>query len=190
MKIDRNELIFALIAITLGVLTRTFLDLGQNIEMVTAFAIVSGYFFTTKKLAYSVPLITMIISDIIIGNTSIFLFTWTGFLIAPTIGSLLRKLVNKARDREFTFGVVGSQAFGIISTLFFFVWTNLGVWLIGDMYVKDISGLIHSYINGIPFLLNQLLGNLIIVPLVFILGYAFFKMEILNNPIKKFSLKK
>jgi len=36
------------------------------------------------------------------------------------------------------------------------------------MYSKDLNGLLNSYFNAIPFLKNQLLGNLIFVPLIFL----------------------
>lgn len=182
MKFQKKDFVFAILAVVLGVLTRTIFDLGQNVEMVTAFAIVSGYFFNNKKLAFAVPLITMILSDIFIKNTNIFLFTWSGFLFGPIAGSLLRRLVNKFKG-NFALGLVGSQGLGIVSTLVFFLWTNLGVWLIGNMYVKDLSGLTLSYINAIPFLVNQLVGNLVIVPIVFVLGLIVFKSENLINPI-------
>ncbi len=182
MKLQNKDFIFAIIAVILGVLTRTIFDLGQNIEMVTAFAIVSGYFFNNKKLAFAVPLITMIVSDIFIKNTNIFLFTWSGFLFGPIAGSLLRRLVNKFKG-NFALGLVGSQGLGVVSTLVFFLWTNFGVWLIGNMYVKDLSGLTLSYINAIPFLVNQLVGNLVIVPIVFVLGTVYYNYEKIINPI-------
>jgi len=190
MKMPKNEIIFAIIAISLGVLTRTFLDLGHNIEMITAFAIVSGFYFNNKKLAYAVPLISMVISDVIIGNTSIFLFTWSGFLFAPMLGFFLRNLADRAKDSKFAVGLVGSQIGGIVSTMLFFLWTNFGVWIEGTMYARTGTGLIQSYINAIPFLTNQFVGNIIIVPIVFAAAYFFFNYGALTNPIKKFSLKK
>lgn len=180
MKTNKQEIIFAICAIVLGVLTRTIFDLGINIEMITGFGIACGFFFKNKKLAYAVPLLSMFFSDLVIKNTYIYLFTWSGFLCGPFIGTVLRALINN-KESKFAFGIIGSQLAGIISTLFFFVWTNFGVWLIGNMYSKDFSGLALSYVNAIPFLNNQLVGNLIIVPLVFVFGVIFFNLEKILN---------
>lgn len=184
-----SEVIFAVIAIALGVLTRTYLDLGQNIEMITAFGIVSGFFFKDKKLAYAVPLVSMILSDVMLTNTNIFLFTWSGFLFGPLIGSVLNKVISKT-ENKLAIGLVSSQFAGIVATIVFFLWTNFGVWLIGNMYVKNLSGLVQSYINGLPFLSNQFIGNLIIVPIVFVASYLVFNYKSYTYPIKKFLLDK
>lgn len=177
MKRLNKEICFALVAIVLGILTRTIFDLGDNIEMVTGFAIIAGFFFKDKRLAFSVPLFTMIISDIFIRNTAIFIFTWSGFLSAPFLGIILEKLVSKLKVSKFSFGILGTQTSGIISTLVFFLWTNFGVWLIGNLYTKDFAGLILSYINAIPFLTNQLVGNLVLLPIIFVFGYVIFNLD-------------
>ncbi len=42
----------------------------------------------------------------------------------------------------------------------FYLITNFGVWLMGNYYPKNAAGLLESYIAGLPFLQNAILGDL------------------------------
>lgn len=154
-----NSLIIAYIVLI--VLTRTVIHIAPNVEFVTAASIAAGYFFYNKKLAYLVPLIGLVLTDMMIGNTMILLFTWSAYLIAPLAGQILRKSRFKKLDQ--TSGLFT----GIGFTLFFFLWTNLGVVLTTNMYTKDLPGLLFSYYSALPFLIPQLIGNVIFVPILF-----------------------
>lgn len=46
------------------------------------------------------------------------------------------------------------------SSLFFWVWTNLGSWYVMPIYSKNLSGLWQCYEAALPFLRQQLLGDL------------------------------
>ena len=48
-----------------------------------------------------------------------------------------------------------------VSNIAFFVITNFGAWLTLDMYEKNLSGLINSYILAIPFFHNTLISTLL-----------------------------
>lgn len=153
----------AIVLTSLGVLSRTSFHLGQNIEFITAIGLVSGFLFTKPWLKFSTALVAVVVSDLIIGNTNIIWFTWSAYLVAPLFGILLRRIGLQ----EFASNLTGMQLAGVCFTLLFFLWTNLGVVLTTNMYSKDLTGLVQSYINALPFLQNQLLGNLIVVPLLF-----------------------
>jgi len=45
------------------------------------------------------------------------------------------------------------------STIFFLI-TNAAVWFFGSMYSPGINGLIQSYLAGIPFYRNMMLGDI------------------------------
>ncbi|KKQ36309.1 MAG: hypothetical protein US52_C0002G0002 [candidate division WS6 bacterium GW2011_GWA2_37_6] len=81
------------------------------------------------------------------------------------------RIYHCANDR------ISIQFGGIISTVIFFLWTNFGVVLTTSMYPKTIEGLGQSYINGLPFITNQLAGNLIIVPALFVFTYALININ-------------
>jgi len=67
--------------------------MGANIELLTSALILSTYFLNSKKTFWLV-LLTIALSDLIIGNTNIFLFTWSGFLIPAFFsGFVIKKLI-------------------------------------------------------------------------------------------------
>ena len=166
MKITNNDKILLFSFIALGFLTRTIFTIGPNVEFVTIASLGAGYFMNNKRLALLVPLVIMALSDAVIGNTSIFLLTWSAFLLTPIIGIALSKF-NKKPDSANTalVGLGGS----LLSILIFFLWTNFGVVVTTSMYPDTFSGLINSYINALPFLKNQLYSNIIFAPILFTL---------------------
>ena len=164
----RNKIFFTILFLA-AFLERTIFDLGSNYELVTT-AMILAVLYLGNIQAFVLVFLIMFLSDLVIGNTNIFIFTWSGFLI-PAI--LAHKLINKK-------GIVKKLASGTMagaaSVGFFFVWTNFGVWLTTTMYSKDVFGLIHSYINAIPFLRNQAVSALIFIPLGMILTEIAFSL--------------
>ncbi|OGG13422.1 hypothetical protein A3D77_04985 [Candidatus Gottesmanbacteria bacterium RIFCSPHIGHO2_02_FULL_39_11] len=158
MKTDKA--IFAFLLILLAILFRTALHVGENVEFVTTATLISSLYLG-KKWAILVPLITLLISDAIIGNTSIFLFTWSAYLFLGMVsycGYRLRKIKSLPK-------IFASLGFAISGSLWFFLWTNFGVWLLDThhMYEKDMAGLLKSYVMGVPFFKNNLVGNLFFI---------------------------
>lgn len=174
MKNKTNLLIIGLFSLW-TILFRTSLHIAPNIEFVTALSALSGYLLYKDSKAYLIPLIVMGVTDLIIGNSIIFIFTWTGFLLPVLLSKKLfnKRLFsnNKTLDKLF-----GSILIGLSSTVFFFLWTNFGVVITTEMYSKDLFGLFSSYFNALPFLKMQLVGNLFFVP-----AFIFAGDFIVNN---------
>jgi len=157
--------IFIYSLFVLALLERTIFDLGPNFELVTL-AMVMASFYLDKKLALILTAILMVFSDLIIGNSNIFIFTWSGFLLPILFIGIFK---NLKLSKIFS----GTLA-GISSNIFFFIWTNFGVWALDSwgMYPKTPMGLISSYVNGLPFLKYQLVSTLLFVPL----GFGIYKL--------------
>lgn len=167
---NRFDIILLITLFMLGLTTRTIFHVAPNVEFVTITSMAAGYFFTNKKLAILVPLSIMLVSDMIIGNTSIFIFTWSGFILSTLLGYLgsSEKLQNKfGKNSEISKAIVVGTAGSILSVMIFYLWTNFGVVVTSAMYPNTLVGLIESYINAIPFLKNQLAGNIIFAPMIF-----------------------
>jgi len=178
----------ALILILLGFLFRTVFHLGENIEFVTSAALLSGSFLG-PFWAVTVPLVIMAVSDFFIGNTMIYLFTWSAYLIIGLMGFLLlRKKKGKISH------IIKAGFTGIVSSLIFFLWTNFGVWFLDSfgMYEKSFNGLLSAYIYGLPFLKSNLTGNLFFVPLSFAVFHFIPELYLAYSDLlsKKFSLGK
>jgi hypothetical protein len=154
-----SKKILFIILFLIALATRTVFKLGPNIELVTTVMLLSCLYLGRKESLWLVLLI-MVISDLILGNTNIFVFTWTGFLIPVLFAS---NIMTKTKLNK----IFLSTSLGIFSNIFFFMWTNFGVWLLDSwrMYPKTITGLITCYINGLPFLKNQIVSSLIFIPL-------------------------
>ena len=142
-------------------LERTVFDLGPNVELITASMLLASVYLSRRQ-AFFLVLAVLAATDLFIGNSSIFIFTWSGFLL-PAL--LLPHLLRRKSSLP-----LRATGWGIVSNLFFFTWTNFGVWLLDswNMYPNNIGGLMQSYIAGLPFLKHQLASTLLFVPLVFL----------------------
>lgn len=145
-----------------AVAERLWFDLGPNVELVSAAAILAAI-YGGKRWSILLPLSVMAVSDLVLGNTSIALFTWSAYALAGLFALVfVSGLKTRWNKIGFSFGA------GVGMSLWFFAWTNFGVWLLDSwgMYPRTWQGLWQCYLNGLPFLRNQLLGNMFIVPLI------------------------
>lgn len=151
-------LLLVLAGITLRLLMVEFIRI-PNLEVVTSFSLIAGVMLG-GIFTFVVPLSIIAVTDMYLGNTVILVFTWSAFAIIGVFGFLLKK------RKSFNFRFLGEMTgMGIISSLFFYLYTNFGWWLLTGMYSHTLQGLIQCYIMGLPFLKTNLLGNLLFIPL-------------------------
>lgn len=155
---------FILLLFILAFVERVFFDLGPNTELVTLAMLISAAYLGGKK-SFWMTFILIALTDLLIGNSNIFIFTWSGFLIPALVAGEVFKSFNGRGVKKIGVGTLS----GVGANLFFYAWTNFGVWFLGTMYPKTISGLATSYINALPFLRMQLVSTLIFVPLGFLI---------------------
>ena len=141
-----------------------------NMELITTSLILSSVYLS-RKHTLLLTLVTMAATDLFLGNTNIFLFTWSGFLLPILFISLFR--IGKIKSE-----IVKIIGLGLGANLFFFIWTNFGVWALDSwgMYPKTLPSLISCYINALPFLKNQICSTLLFLPLF----YTLFRMSVLK----------
>lgn len=136
-------------------------DLGAppNLELSTAAAFLAAGLLRHRVAALA-PLAVVAVSDLLLGNTAILLFTWTAWAAIGAAALLTRRATGARR-------AVAALGLGLGGSLFFYLWTNLGVWLQGrgTFYPAGLDGLLASYVAGLPFLRPMLVGNLVLVPL-------------------------
>lgn len=168
----RKNLILAALFIVLGVAGRMALEAYPNIETLTAVSILAGALLG-PYLGLAVSLFSVVGSDMMIGNTNILLYTWSAWAVIGIISSLLKR--GQHTQVAVWMDTLKFTGFGVVSTLFFYAWTNFGVWHLSGMYPHTLAGLELSYINALPFLRNQLLGNLLIVPALSVIMLSAYK---------------
>jgi hypothetical protein len=148
-----------LMFIVLAAAATRLLPHPPNVTALTALALFGGAHFSDRRLAIAVPLAALALSDIALG----FYFQWdfravqghmwvqyASFLAIVCMGFLLRGSRGALR-----LGAVTLSA----SCLFFLV-TNFGEWAFQPWYPKTAAGLAASYVAGIPFFRNMLVGDL------------------------------
>lgn len=165
-SITQNLLFVSLFLIAF--LERTVVDLGPNVELLTTSLILTCFFLGGKK-AFWLTLAVIALSDRIIGNSKIFLFTWSGFLIPAFFSG---KIINSIKSwttrlTKRLSNTITLPLAGVSANIFFYLWTNFGVWALDSwgMYTKDLNGLVRCYVNGLPFLKNQIVSSLVFIPL-------------------------
>lgn len=179
-RIDLKKSIFAIALIVFGVATRLLLKDVPGIETMTAVTLLGGALLG-RRYAMLVALICVAIADMAIGNSSILIFTWSAWALIGLFGIIQNK--KKKIGLEYT---ATMTLMGLVSVIFFYLWTNFGVWIIGDWYPHTAAGLMQSYAMGLPFLRPQILGNLVIVPvLAMTFGFAWEKVKIRKKVSEK-----
>ena len=158
-KIIKNDntikLLVALSLIVFAVLFR-LLPHPANFAPIAAIAIFGGAILP-KKWALSLPLVAMIVSDLMIGMHSLVWVTWGSFLIIALASHKYLRKISSLR-------ILGAS---LSASVFFFVVTNLAVWLQGWLYPMTAQGLVSCYYNALPFFRNTLLGDLVFSAVLF-----------------------
>ncbi|MFH0739708.1 MAG: DUF6580 family putative transport protein [bacterium] len=174
MKAITKKILSAILLIALGVGGRVFFVnyIGiPNFEIISSFALLSG-FYLGGIFSFLTPLAIIFLSDLFIGNTAILLFTWSAFGIIGLMGIAMRRLYRGRGLPSY------SLIFGVLASCFFFLYTNFGWWILSGMYPHTLPGLIACYVNALPFFKTNLLGNLILTPLVFSVFFALKEIRI------------
>ena len=168
----RKKLFISTLLISFGVISRIWLykflpstphiyitlaGVRQPLFMMDVFFIVAGISLIAGRYlgnlyTFLIPISIMAITDILIGNNMIFLFTWSGFVFMGITGYLCHK--------KSIFQFFG---FGLISVIIYDLWTNFGCWI--GWYEHTIEGIILCYTVAIPFMLWHLISTAIILPL-------------------------
>jgi hypothetical protein len=121
-----------------------------NFTPVASMALFGGALYSGKWKAFLIPLLALFVSDLIIGFHETMIFVYLGFLSIVGIGFWLKKALN----------VKNIIVSALLASIVFFLITNFGVWVMYDFYPKNFAGLIDSYLAAIPFMRNDILGNL------------------------------
>jgi hypothetical protein len=128
-----------------------------NVTPMTSLSLFAGSQFK-KLLSLLTIIFALLVSDIVLAYlqghpifSSWSLFTYSGFIIIALFGT---RISSELKAKSFFGCLLGSS-------IFFWLWTNFGVWLTSNLYAKTFQGLIICYTAALPFLRNEVCGNLI-----------------------------
>jgi hypothetical protein len=167
-KKNIEKIIFTCFLVFIAIAERLWFDLGPNIELITMATILTSIYWD-KIPGMIAPLIIIGLTDAALGNTYIMLFTWSAFVIQGLFSSLIARKI-KFHKKKLLIKLFSSSSIGLGASLWFYLWTNFGVWLLDSwgMYPKTLAGLAACFIAGLPFLKLNLLPNLVFIPLLVI----------------------
>jgi hypothetical protein len=180
---------FAALAVLHRVLPR-LLNLGPEAQIVWNFAPVGavGLFAGARwrsPLAVLTPLAVMLASDLLmwplLAAKGLPTFSWgTPIIYASfTVYALIGRLMRPSSS------VVFITAAPFAGALQFFLATNFLCWPGNPLYTQNLSGLMQSYIAGLPFFPNTLGGDLLYSFLFFglyALGQSAFQRQKASQP--------
>ena len=122
-----------------------------NFTPIAAIALFGGTFLKRKDLAFLVPVVAMLLSDLIIGFHSTMFAVYASFIAIVSLGLFLQSRLT----------VVNTISASLASSILFYLITNFASWTSGIMpYPMNVAGLMQSYIAGLPFFFNGIIGDL------------------------------
>ena len=195
MKLNKSVLISFGLLVLAASLYRAWPDRPYGFAPQMAMALFGGAVISNKRLAFLLPLISMLISDVFYqvlymnGVTEIQGFysgQWLNYLLIASItlfGFLLKKIT-----------ALRVLAFSASGSIIFFLLSNFAVWAGGGGYArpKTFEGLMMCYYDGLAFLgdyglVNGFYGNLFLGDIFFctLLFGSFFLLKRSLLPAKE-----
>jgi hypothetical protein len=128
-----------------------------NMTSIAAIALFGGATLADRRLAFLVPLAALLVSDLVLGFHNQMIAVYGSFALVVCLGLWLQ-------ERRGALTIAGAA---IAGSLLFFVVVDFGIWLTGDMYPRTVAGLIACYTAALPFLRNQIVGDLFYTAVLF-----------------------
>lgn len=155
----KKSIAYLLFFAVLAIASRFFAP-WPNFTAMIAVTFAGGMLFDKKATSLLFPLLIVFVSDFVLNNTiysqggitwitSGALWIYGSYILIALLGSI------SAHNSKLKSLLVG----GLVSSVLFYLLTNLGVWRSGILYSPDITGLWTSYTAGLPFLMNQVLAT-------------------------------
>lgn len=156
----------------------------DNFTPLGAMCLFGGAYFSNKWKAYLTPLLTLLLSDMVIQGIVLqgkygfplyegWYWIYGSFAIMVFIGNYIIKNI----------GVGNIILSSIVIALIHWIITDFGVWLGGcnGLYTKDLNGFILCYMMAVPYMIKFLLGTLF---------YSFIMFGLFELAKKKISILK
>jgi len=128
-----------------------------NFSPIDAMALFSGAYLGRRLLAFAAPLGALLLSDLVLGFYHGIATVYFSVALIVMIGMSTLKRVSAWR--------VGGAA--VLSSVLFFIITNLGMWLSSGFYPRTLAGLAACFVAAIPFFQNTVAGDLFYATVMF-----------------------
>lgn len=155
--------LFIATGLILAVAVTRFMPHPPNFSPVMAVALFGSAVFANRYLGLTVALVAMVVSDIFLGMHSTLPFVYGSMLLAAFLGFLLRE--NRT--------VLKITVTALAGSVLFFVVTNFGVFIMQDLYAKNLQGLGECFAMALPFFQNSLAGDMLFTAVLFTMHHLF-----------------
>ncbi len=171
MKI--NKYIIGVVIVISALLYRMLPNL-PNFSPVAATFLFAGVVFSQRKGSFWLVLGLLYLSDFALNNTILrgfypeatgliwfskyMIFTMLSYVLIFAVGRTLKKIK-----------VIPIVVLSVLSSTIFFLLTNAGAWIFDplNLYPDSLSGLIASYLAGLPFYQTSLVADLVFSAVLF-----------------------
>lgn len=156
-KSIKNELLPAAFLVFLAASTR-LIPHPANFTALGAMALFSGANIKDRRLAMLLPLLTLLITDLVLSFHSSMIPVYVCILFTSFLGVKVSEKQN--------FLTIGGSA--LLASVVFFLITNLPFWYADiKLYPMTLTGTIESYTMALPYFGNQLAGDLCYTACIF-----------------------
>ena len=139
-----------------------------NFTPIISVALMSGFLFKKINVSFLILLTTMLISDFFIGFYENMIFVYLSLAIITYASYQIALKIN----------FINLFLFSTLSALIFYFISNFGVWLQGNLYEKNIAGLIECYILAIPFFKNTLISTIFFAYIAYCSKFFYYKLKV------------
>ena len=159
-----NKRLMVLTGIVVAAAMARLVPHPPNMTPIAAMALFGGAFLPKRRLAYALPLVAMLLSDLVL---CAMVYGKVLLLSQPIVYACLLGTVAMGqliRDRR---SVLNVASITLASSVMFFAVTNVAVWATGSLYPRTLSGLMVCYTAAIPFFRNSLIGDMAFAAILF-----------------------
>ncbi len=182
-----NPRVGTLVFMILAAAATRLLPHPPNLTAMTALALFGGSYFSDRRLAFIVPMLVLLLSDLALGVYWSWSFKaiqphmwvqYVTFMLIVGMGAVLLKQRSFARVGLVT----------LAASCVFFALTNFAEWVFQPWYPKTAAGLAASYVAAIPFFRNAVIGDLLYGGLLFggfrLLEMRFSSLRLQAGPLR------
>jgi hypothetical protein len=155
-----------LLLIASGIAARLIWADLPNFKPLAGMALFAGYYFCQTRMAATVPLTILLLSDWWLGGYQpVLRLAVYGALLMPVLLAPLARQALRTRHASpwmqaaTAAGTLGACAVG--SSVFFFLVTNFCTWLVTPWYARTAQGLGECYVAALPFFRYTVTGDVL-----------------------------
>jgi hypothetical protein len=161
------SILIAIVLIIAAAISRVVMY-PDNFSPIIGMAIFAGAVLKDKRMAFLLPLIAMLLSDLMFEMLKIAPGFWGWGQLA---GYCILGLITVIAFNLKKINVINVAGYSIMSSVIFFILSNLAFFLIDNQvygtYSQDMNGFIQCYVSALPFFKTSFIADLVYSTVLF-----------------------